>query len=307
MQLRKNDMNSTKNKCLIITFGFFGDVFFQSSIAKKLKEEERFDEVHYLIGFPQVHRLMLNNPYIDKVLLTASPTPYPLANNAVLKDYDEVIRMKQFSFLEPPPLECQKWAGIKNPDTEFIIYTHPDYDIIAKNAIDELRENHKKVVAHAANWSERSFLFTKEEYIRGIDVPDFGYGGKHRDISYILSQLSDKFNLIEVGFPPKTPQVSTASIGDDNPKSITFECSLMKYCDIFIGPEGGLCNMACGVGCRTITTGDFVLQLYGWNGVIKKIQEPKLGPIYYFKDKGHVVLDPYLTDKEVVNEIIKNV
>ena len=128
---------------------------------------------------------------------------------------------------------------------------------------------------------------------------DFGYGGKHRDTNHILSFLIDKFNLIEIGFPSKTPQVSTVKITDDHQKSLLFECSLMKYCDVFLGAEGGLCNMACGVGCRTITTGDFVLQLYGWNGAIKKIKEPKLGTIYYFKDKGHVVLDPYLTDEEV--------
>jgi hypothetical protein len=39
--------------------------------------------------------------------------------------------------------------------------------------------------------------------------------------------------------------------------------------------------------------------------VIKKIKEPKLGPIYYFKDKRHIVLDPYLTDDEVIDEIKK--
>jgi hypothetical protein len=293
------------HKCLIITFGYFGDIFFQSSIAKKLKEEKKFDEIEYVIAFPQIYRLLSNNPYIDKVRLLPFPTPYPTVPEDILENYDEVINMKPFSFLEPPPLECQKWASVKNPDTEFTVYTDSSYDEVAKNIIDELRKNGKKVVAHAANWSERSFLFTKKEYELGIDVPDFGYGGKHRNTNYILSCLSDTFNFVEIGFPPKTPQVSTISITDGNQKSLLFECSLMKHCDVFLGAEGGLCNMACGVGCRTITTGDFVLQLYGWNGVIKKIKEPKLGPIYYFKDKRHIVLDPYLTDDEVIDEIKK--
>ena len=57
---------------LIITFGYFGDIFFQSSI-KRLKEEKKFDEVDYVIAFPQVYRLLSNNPYINKVILTTPP------------------------------------------------------------------------------------------------------------------------------------------------------------------------------------------------------------------------------------------
>ena len=45
-------------KCLIVTYGYFGDIFFQTSIAKKLKKENRFDQVDYLIGFPQIFRLL---------------------------------------------------------------------------------------------------------------------------------------------------------------------------------------------------------------------------------------------------------
>ncbi len=79
----------------------------------------------------------------------------------------------------------------------------------------------------------------------------------------------------------------------------------MKFCDAFVGTDGGLATIAAGVGARTIITGDFNLQLYGWNGVIRKIKEPKLGPIHYFPNEGHVVLDPYLTDEEVAAHIVK--
>ena len=37
--------------------------------------------------------------------------------------------------------------------------------------------------------------------------------------------------------------------------------------------------------------------------VIKKIKEPKLGPKFYFGENNHTTLDPYLTDKEVVDKI----
>jgi len=35
---------------------------------------------------------------------------------------------------------------------------------------------------------------------------------------------------------------------------------------------------------------------------MRKLKEPKLGPEFYF-DNGHVSLNPYLTDKEVVEQI----
>jgi hypothetical protein len=70
-----------------------------------------------------------------------------------------------------------------------------------------------------------------------------------------------------------------------------------------VGGESGLINLAAGVGTKTIITGDYVHQLYGWNGVIRKLKEPKLGPEFYFGN-GHVSLNPYLTDEEVVEQII---
>ena len=46
-------------KYLIITCGFFGDIIFASSLAEKLK----CNQIDYLIGFPQMQRLIQNNPY----------------------------------------------------------------------------------------------------------------------------------------------------------------------------------------------------------------------------------------------------
>lgn len=305
----KKNLTKNMSKCLIITYGFFGDIFFQSSIAKKLKEEKKFDVVDYVIAFPQIYRLLSNNPYIDKVILVRPPTSFPSIGENTCKEYDSVMIMKEFSFIDPPPIECQKWAGIENPDTEFTIYTDKIYDEIAKKTIDDIRnENGKKVIAIPADWKERTFSFTREEYEIGKNSSDStGYGGKRRDVDKIKDSLRKVFNIVDVGLPIHIKQASTANVSDDDVGSVLFGCSILKYCDAFVGSEGGQCNMASGVGTRTIITGDFVHQLYGWNGALKKIKEPKLGPIHYFKDKGHVVLDPYLTDEQVTEEIIKNV
>jgi hypothetical protein len=288
-------------KLLIIVTGFFGDIVFASSIAKKIKDEDQFSEVHYFIRFPQMKRLLLNNPYIDQVYVHSIDTVSE-------SDYDKIVTIGQFSFDVPPPYEAQSLAGIKNPDTSYKLYTEYEYDIVARNYIEELRkEYNKKVVCIMSNWKHKTYIFTEEEYTRGIDVPNLGYGGKHRDLEFILSELKKVFYIVEVGFPQDVNQNQTIFIEDDTQKSVLFECSLMKYCDAFIGTEGGLCNLAAGVGTKTIITGDFVHQLYGWNGVLKKIKEPKLGPIHYFKNNDHVELDPYLTDAQVVEQIIKNI
>jgi hypothetical protein len=283
--------------CLIITEGFFGDIIFASSLAGKLKKD--YNEVDYLIGFSQMEILMKNNPYINNVYVSNPNSSSPIFN--IQKEYTQIIKLPKLSFNEPPPVEYQQYCNIKEFTPEYHVYTSPEYDAIAKDYIDSI-SNGKKVLAYMANWKEKTYLFTEEQYELGIDVPNLGYGGKHRDINFILNQLKEDYTLLEIGFPNNINQFQTSEIEYNHPKSILFECSLMKYCDAFIGTEGGLSNLAAGVGCKTIITGDFIHQLYGWNGVIKKIKEPKLGPKYYFGD-NHITLDPYLTDEQIVIEI----
>ena len=124
--------------------------------------------------------------------------------------------------------------------------------------------------------------FTKEQYKAGIDVPNLGYGGKHRDIKFIINSLTDKFALLEVGFTNGVNQFST---GLNTSATFSFTASMIKAADCFIGAEGGLANLASGVGTKTIITGDFVHQLYGWNGVIKKIKEPIKEEMEVFEKK----------------------
>ena len=81
------------------------------------------------------------------------------------------------------------------------------------------------------------------------------------------NSLSEKYALLEVGFTNGVNQFST---GLNTAATYSFTASLIKAADCFIGSEGGLANLAAGVGTKTIITGDFVHQLYGWNGVIKK-------------------------------------
>jgi hypothetical protein len=286
--------------------GYFGDIAFASSIAKKLKLENQFEQVEYLIGYPQMETLMNNNPYIDRVYVSDFPNAVP-SKNIDFSRYDKVIKLSQLSFEIPPAQEFQISAGVKNPDSEYEIYTNSQYDEIAKLAIEELKSNGKKVIAVMANWESKTYSFTESQYEAGIDVPNLGYGGKHRNINYIVSELEKLYNVIYVGYPQEYNQLVTSKIEDDNQKSILFECSIMKFCDAFIGTEGGLCNLAAGVKTKTIITGDFVHQLYGWNGVLKKLKNPKLGPVHYFLKSEHVELNPYISDEDILEQIKKHV
>ena len=294
-------------KCLIVTHGFFGDIIFASSIAKRLRHENQFSFVDYLIGFPQVARLVKNNPYVNDVYVSEIPLPSPTHSKIDVTKYDRIVKLEPLSFLEPPTIEFQKHAGVRNPVASYRVYTDIEYDIFIRDQLEENTpfDKNKKTIAIMRNWKPKTYLFTKEEYDRGIDVPNLGYGGKHRNVEWIVDKLQNKFNVIFIGVDPDISQYDTQYIPDNSPESILFQCSLIKYCDAFVGTEGGLCNLAAGLGVKTIITGDYVHQLYGPNGVIKKIEEPKLGPKYYFPGAGHVTLDPFLTDEEVYEQIIE--
>lgn len=300
---KKKVMQNTK--CLIVTCGFFGDIMYASSIAEKLRLQ--YEIIDYLIGFPQMHQLIQNNPYIDNVFVSDIPGPFPISSINESK-YTKVIKLQPLNYLVTPCEEFQRQAGVDVNDisSEYTIYTSSEYDTIAEKIINDLKTEHNKpVIGIMSNWQSKTYLFTKEQYKLGIDVPNLGYGGAHRNIDMIVNELYNSFTLIPIGVGELNQQ-QTVNIPDNDTKSLLFEASLLKYCDAFIGTEGGLCNLAAGVGTKTIITGDFVHQLYGWNGVIKQIKEPKLGPIHYFSNNAHVELDPYFTDEEVIKQIIKN-
>jgi hypothetical protein len=278
-------------KILVKSIGFIGDNIFGSSVAKKLKEQYPNCEVDYLLTLPQPFELISLNPYINNVYLEHPD-----------KHYDKVYQLNPIHRQLTPCEQFQLQCEITNPSPEFEVYTNPSLDKYIEHLFKSISD--KIVVAWLSNWEERTFGFTEEEYKRGIDVPNLGYGGRARNISYIINELEKNPNvyLIEIGKPSGTIQ-SDINLFTMSEYSLT--ASILKNSHYFIGAEGGLANLASGVGTKTILTGDFVHQLYGWNGVIEKCEEPKLGPKYYFDKENHIVLNPYLTDKEVIEQINK--
>lgn len=282
-------------KILVKAVGFIGDNIFATSVAKKLKNKHGEDcIVDFKLSILAPFELVYNNPYIDNVYFAECDETI----------YDVIHELKPIDRKSTPTEQFQIQCGIEDISDGYTVYTSKAIDELVNQAFKQYRSNNTILVAVQSNWEEKSFLFTEEEYKRGIDVPNLGYGGKRRDINSIVNGLLGNKNivLIPVGKPNGYNQ-TVAEVTVVSELSLT--TSIIKECDYFIGSEGGLSNIAAGVGTKTIITGDFVHQLYGWNGVIEKNEEPKLGPKFYFPEFGHVTLNPYISDEEVVNEIIK--
>lgn len=287
-------------RCLIICHGYFGDHIFASSIAEKLIEEKQFDTVDYVVGFPQIVPFFQRNPYINHVIVGLNaPTPSPIIEEGFKKLYDKIFQLTPIHRIVPPTIEFQESCGVKNTSTSYMVYTNPMWDKVYKEQLNYVRQTHGPILAIMNNWQPKAFLFTKEQYERGVDVPYKGYGGQLRDIPKIISAVSSQYPSILCGAPESVNQFNTKYTG----RSLDQEASLLKHCDFFIGAEGGLANIAAGVGCNTIITSDFIAQLYGPNGCIEKNKNPQLGPHLYFPDQNHSFLNPYLSDDEIIDII----
>ena len=282
---------------LIRVNGFIGDALFASSIADNLPD---FDTVDFVIQVFQPYELLRLNPNIRNVFMM--DTSY---NNYDVNQYDKVYSVGLVDQSRPATIQYQEKCGVKTPSLGYTVYTNEIYDEVARKMFEPYRKDGIKIITHQANWRERSFLFTPEEYRLGVDVPTFGYGGKHRDIEKILKVIhtsGERVLLVPVGFDNGVGQHDTGML---TTSIYSMTASIIKESDIMIGAEGGLTNLAAGVGTKTVITTDFIWQLYGPNGVLKKIENPKMGPYTYFPRDGHVGLDPFLTDEEVGSEIVR--
>jgi hypothetical protein len=274
---------------LVCAHGFLGDILFASSLPQKLVDDAPGTAVDFYTPLPQPLLVLKQNPYIHHVL---TDMPHH-------KFYDRVIQLGKVDQHHPATWQFQKLAGISNPSTAFYVYVDPDLETHADRYLEDAKKDGRPIIAYQANWAERTYLYNKEQYELGIDrnmiiTPD-------RDINSILTALYPHCVLVEVGLPREFNQYSQQSL---NPQLYAFTASIMKRCDWVIGSEGGITNLAAGVGTNTIITTDFMWRQYGPDGHFKKIPMPQMGPMVYFPEKDHVALSPYLTDAEVANAII---
>ena len=279
---------------LIKVTGFLGDILFSTSVARQLKREDKSLLIDYQIPLNAPYEILQLDNNINRIFLPNEEVDE--------SSYDKVFTLPPCTQEDPPTIQYQKHCGVKDLDSSYNVKVpHTAIEVVSA-MMKPHKQQGKKIVAWQGNWEEKSFRYTEEEYKRGVNVPNLGYGGKRRDINFLISELSRRYLLIKVGFDPG---VSQNQIGLLTTGIFTYTAAILSQCDYMVGGESGLINLAAGVGTKTIITGDYVHQLYGWNGVIRKLKEPKLGPEFYF-ESGHVSLNPYLTDEEVVEQI-KNI
>ena len=281
---------------LIKSTGFIGDTLFSTSVARQLKREKRESLIDYKIPVYQPYEVLQLDNNINRVFLPNEDVDE--------STYDKVFTLPPCTQEDPPTIQFQKHCEVKELDPSYEIKVPVNAMEVVSDMMKPYRDTGKKIVAWQGNWEEKSFGFTEDEYKIGNNIPNFGYGGRRREIKYIIDQLSSHYNLIMVGFPPGVKQ---GDVGLLTSGIFTHTAAILSQCDYMIGGESGLINLAAGVGTKTIITGDYVHQLYGWNGVMRKLENPKLGPEFYFGGDKHKSLNPYLRDEEVVKEIIKEI
>ena len=277
---------------LIKVTGFLGAILFSTSVARQLKREDKSLLIDYQIPLNAPYEILQLDNNINRIFLPNEEVDE--------SSYDKVFTLPPCTQEDPPTIQYQKHCGVKDLDSSYNVKVpHTAIEVVSA-MMKPHKQQGKKIVAWQGNWEEKSFRYTEEEYKRGVDVPNLGYGGKRRDINFLISELSRRYLLIKVGFDPG---VSQNQIGLLTTGIFTYTAAILSQCDYMVGGESGLINLAAGVGTKTIITGDYVHQLYGWNGVIRKLKEPKLGPEFYFGKENHVSLNPYFTDDEVIIEI----
>jgi hypothetical protein len=278
---------------LIKVTGFLGDILFSTSVARQLKREDKSLLIDYQIPLNAPYEILQLDNNINRIFLPNEEVDE--------SSYDKVFTLPPCTQEDPPTIQYQKHCGVKDLDPSYNVKVpHTAIEVVSA-MMKPHKQQGKKIVAWQGNWEEKSFRFTQDEYRIGKNhLPDLGYGGRRRNIKYIIDELTPHYNMIMVGFPPGVRQ---SEVGLLTTGIFTYTAAILSQCDYMVGGESGLINLAAGVGTKTIITGDYVHQLYGWNGVIRKLKEPKLGPEFYFGKENHVSLNPYFTDDEVIIEI----
>lgn len=274
-------------RCLVKTTGWIGDSLFCLPIAEKLKKEQGFTSVDYLIYLPQPYRLICNNSHIDNVFI------HGLSKNFNESVYDKIYTTPVLGDRKELGTEIfQKSCGIKNTSKEFHVDTLKDFDYLANIFKESLPD--KPVITYQGDWSKRRWFFTKEQFSNG----DLDRQGETESIIKALDD-SNKFNLIKISDYNAASRSRDVRGCDLDYDRFAFLASLIKISDLYIGAEGGISNLASGVGTKCIIT---TCHLHKWMKINNYGYVPA-GPENFFPNSGHLNANPYTTNEEFVDLI----
>jgi hypothetical protein len=285
-------------KCLIKATGWIGDSFFALSLPEKLKKELGYTKVDFLSYRPQPLILLRQNKYIDNVYLGSCDE----------RAYDKVFEMPVIEDKSiAPTIQFQNYCGIKNQNISFEISTFPQHDLVVDVLMSGLDKS-KKIVTYQGDWFYRRWNITPAERdsrtFNTSDVRPGAFCSRPGNIKGIVDRLKkERTDCIFIEISPFYSSNTDARGFCNDSVRYSLLASIIKHSDLFLGAEGGLSNLAAGLGIKTIITTCHLYLMYGEQGVISKTKDIQLGPAKLFPNQGHIHLDPFLTDEDVFTEL----
>jgi hypothetical protein len=272
--------------------GWLGDNLLAQPAAELLKKENpEITKIIWYSGFPQVVPLLINNPYIDEVHVPAVPTPDPDINALVRLGvkFDKVYSTAPYTGTYPLTIEHQVNLGVKAPRLDYKVYLKDSrrVDLPLDSVLEDILKS-KPTVGVCLTWKSHN-----REMVNSLGMLN-------------MLKSTELFNIIPLGLLPGITQYTGATYKIvDLYESTAY---LAEMCDIVVGSEGGLTNLAAGVGTTVMYTTDFTYDLAGENGSHYQIKEPLkyLGPKAYFPHGKHIALDRTKNDGEYPQLILDN-
>jgi ADP-heptose:LPS heptosyltransferase len=260
--------------CLINVIGWLGDSLFASSIAERLLSENKFDKIDYLIGFPQTKYFLENNPYINNIFVEKNPTPYP-NHSSYYGKYDEIFTLPVNDLKYLPTVKFQKHCGVENTKKEFYLYHS-----------FEKQNFTKPLIGVCSTWKDKN-----ENFRNSVEILEK------------LQQLLPQYEFILLG-----NNISQFQGANDVDGYIEM-AKTMYNCQIVIGTEGGMTNLASGLRTKTICTTDFTNSLFGKNGRLYQYKDwyDRIAPSAFFPNDGHINLAPTIDTNEKIIQTIYNI
>ena len=268
---------------LIVVHGWLGDALFASSVAERLIREQQFNAVDYLLGFPQTAPILQCNPFINRVYISSTLGPSPDYSDYA-SAYDAVFVLPVNDLVEPPTIKYQKACGVRQPTLPFRLQVAigVEREFVALHA--PVIFNGRKNIGICQVWKrhDESFFNTTE----------------------LESQLATRYNVFPIG--SRIGQFD----GAQHVSSYVLSAVAAKYMDYVVGAEGGLTNLASGMGTKVIYTTDFTYALFGPQGRHRQYSDPltRIGPCAFFPSQGHVPLQVdvnYANLFDIITQIVQ--
>ena len=306
---------------LIKSYGFFGDILFTIPSVILLRQQFPDKKIEFHIGFPQPYEIIretLRNVPNVEIHISPVDDPMPLIEDEV--EYFKVYTMPECNRLLPPHIQYQRSI---DPSIEKFL---PFNLSVPRAAVERVNRFINRdttypttTIGVVANWDRCTFKYSDEAMsaIKSSSVDDF-LGHRfdlhlRRNITNILRHIGNlcldeklkvKFQMLGFSYGQ-----SQRGQGLNSISTYTDTAALITQCDLVIGPEGGMTNLAAGLNTPTVITTDFMWGLYGPLGILQQLDDPQLGPEKFIPKRypyaPHKSLLPNIADDQIAHHIVE--